>query len=114
MIIFTISLKKLDDFFNKKKQYKAKLIDVVIKLFNKKVNSIIILESEYHEFLPLFLRQKASKLLFYRPYNHHILFLPGKTPPFKPLYGINKNKNKNKKLKKYFKKNLDKGFIRVS
>ena len=56
MTIFTILLKKLDDFFNKKKQYKTRLIYAVIKLLNKEINPIIILESEYYEFLPLFLK----------------------------------------------------------
>ena len=71
-----------------------------------------MLKSEYHEFLSLFLRQEASKLLPYRPYNYYILFLSGKTPLFRSLNGISKDKNK--KLRKYFKKNLDKGFIRIS
>ena len=78
MIVFTILLKELDDFLNKEKQYKTRLIYITIRLLNKEINLIIILESEYHEFLSLFLRQKASKLLFYRPYNHYILFLSGK------------------------------------
>ena len=56
IIVFMVLLKELDDFFDKKKQYKARLVYVVIRLLNKEINSIIVLESEYHEFLPLFLR----------------------------------------------------------
>ena len=41
-----------------------------------------------------------------------MLFLSGKTLLFRPLYGISKDKNE--ELRKYLKKNLDKGFIRAS
>ena len=54
--VFTVLLKKLNDFFNKEKQYKARLIYVIVKLLNKEVNPIIVSESEYYEFLSLFLR----------------------------------------------------------
>ena len=56
MTVFTISLKKLNDFLNKEKQYKTRLIYAATRLLNKEIKLITVLEPEYHEFLPLFSR----------------------------------------------------------
>ena len=110
--IFIVLLRELDNFLDEEKQYKVRLAYAVVKLLDKNINPAIILKPDYHEFLPLFSRQKANKLPLHRPYDHYISLLPEKTPPFSPLYGISREENK--ELRKFLKENLDKCFIRAS
>ena len=44
--------------------------------------------SEYHEFLDVFDRSKADKLLSYRPYNYKIKLKGERQPPKSRLYPI--------------------------
>ena len=43
---------------------------------------------EYYNYLDVFLRKEANKLLERRPYDYKIVVKEGKHPRFGPLYGI--------------------------
>ena len=66
----------------------------------------------YHEFLPVFSKEKADGLPEHRPSDHRILLKPGSEPPWGPLYGMSREELL--VLKKYIHENLEKGFIRPS
>ena len=70
------------------------------------------LPTEYHDFLDVFSWADSDILLLHRLYDHKIPVMKEKTPPLGPLYGMSQDELK--VLKKYLKKNLSKGFIRVS
>jgi len=46
---------------------------------------------EYYNYLDVFLRKEANKLLERRPYNYKIVVKEGKHPGFRPLYGMSRN-----------------------
>ena len=79
---------------------------------DKNVDPATLLPPEYHEFLDVFSRRDSEVLPPHRPSDHHISLLPGKTPPYGPLYGMSRDENE--ALRVYLKENLNKGFIRAS
>jgi len=58
---------------------------LVLKKYTNPAIKVLI---EYHNYLDVFLRKKANKLLKRRLYNHKIIVKEGKYPRFGPLYGI--------------------------
>ena len=68
--------------------------------------------TEYHDFLDIFSQTDSHILPLHRPYDHKILLIEEKTPPWGLLYGISQDELK--VLKKYLKENLSKGFIKAS
>ena len=70
---------------------------------------------EFHSdlrFMKAFNKQNSNKLLPHRPYDHKIELEPEKRFSLGPFYGIFQNELL--VFQKYLKKNLAKGFIRVS
>ena len=67
----------------------------------------------YAKWMPIFIDEKGPKALSkHQPWDHEIKLIPGKRPPFGPLY---KSSAKELKfLKEWIKDNLEKGFIRKS
>ena len=83
-----------------------------IKL-DKNINPATILLPKYHKFLNLSSRKLAKTLPPHREgVDHHIKLIPGKTPPFGPLYNITRKENE--ELRAWLNENLIKGFIRAS
>jgi hypothetical protein len=70
------------------------------------------LPQEYYDFLDVFSKKEADKLLPYRLYNHKIQLKDSTEPPFGPMY--NMSRNELLVLKEYLKENLGKGFIQAS
>ena len=66
----------------------------------------------YHEFLDVFSREQADKLLASHPYDHKIRLQENQEPPFGQLY--NMSQDELKVLQEYLHKNLEKGFIQSS
>ncbi|SPC67452.1 uncharacterized protein UHOD_11751 [Ustilago sp. UG-2017b] len=71
-----------------------------------------IIPPEYHQYLDVFSRVEADKLLPHRTYNHHIPLEEGKSPPFGPIYSLSEHELKT--LWEYLEENLAKGFISPS
>ena len=70
------------------------------------------LPTEYHNFLNVFSQADSDILLMHCPYDHKILLMEEKTLLWGFLYSMSQDELK--VLKKYFKKNLSKMFIRAS
>lgn len=68
--------------------------------------------TEYHDYLDVFSRQDANTLPPHRVYDHKIPLVPGKEPPFGPLYSMNREELT--ALREWLDENLEKGFIRQS
>ena len=71
-----------------------------------------IVPVDYHEFLPLFDEVIARELPPHHPYDHSIPLKEGFTPPFGPIYSLNRVELET--LKTWIEDNLSKGFIRSS
>ncbi|SPC60939.1 uncharacterized protein UHOD_11199 [Ustilago sp. UG-2017b] len=71
-----------------------------------------IIPPEYHQYLDVFSRVRADKLLPHRTYDHHIPLEEGKSPPFGPIYSLSEHELKT--LRGYLEENLAKGFISPS
>ncbi|SOV04067.1 uncharacterized protein UDID_19529 [Ustilago sp. UG-2017a] len=71
-----------------------------------------IIPQEYHQYLDVFSRVKADKLLPHRTYDHQIPLEEGKSPPFGPIYSLSEHELKT--LREYLEENLAKGFISPS
>ena len=71
-----------------------------------------VLPPEYHDFLDVFSQTQADKLPPHRKADHKIELMPGKEPPYGPLYSMSQDELK--VLKKFLDENLEKGFIRPS
>ncbi|SOV04672.1 uncharacterized protein UDID_17163 [Ustilago sp. UG-2017a] len=71
-----------------------------------------IIPQEYHQYLDVFSRVKADKLLPHRTYDHQIPLEEGKSPPFGPIYSLSEHELKT--LQEYLEENLAKGFISPS
>jgi hypothetical protein len=67
---------------------------------------------EYHDFVDVFSKAKASVLAPHRPYDHRIDFAEGTTAPYGPIYPLSEKELK--LLKDYIDEHLAKGFIRPS
>ena len=63
-----------------------------------------IVPQQYHEFLDLFRKPAAAKLPEHKTYDHEIPLVPGKTPPFGPIYGLSEPELK--ALREYIVENL--------
>ena len=70
------------------------------------------LATEYYDFFDVFSQADLDILSPHHLYDHKILLMEEKTPPWGFLYNISQDKFK--VLKKYLKENLSKGFIRAS
>lgn len=68
--------------------------------------------AEYHKWIRVFSPREADTLPPHRPYDHKIPLLPGKQPPFGPLYPMSHEELK--ALRSWLDENLQKGFIRQS
>ncbi|KAG8935233.1 hypothetical protein FRC01_005489 [Tulasnella sp. 417] len=66
----------------------------------------------FHCFADVFSKAKADKLPPHRPFDMEIDLLPGKTPPFGPIYSLTQPEQE--ELQRYITENLQKGFIRPS
>ncbi|SOV07052.1 uncharacterized protein UDID_18707 [Ustilago sp. UG-2017a] len=71
-----------------------------------------IIPPEYHQYLDVFSRVEADKLLPHRTYDHQIPLEEGKSPPFGPIYSLSEHELKT--LREYLEENLAKGFISPS
>ncbi|SPC60765.1 uncharacterized protein UHOD_11147 [Ustilago sp. UG-2017b] len=71
-----------------------------------------IIPPEYHQYLDVFSRVRADKLLPHRTYDHHIPLEEGKSPPFGPIYSLSEHELKT--LRGYLEENLAKGFVSPS
>ncbi|SOV05892.1 uncharacterized protein UDID_19059 [Ustilago sp. UG-2017a] len=71
-----------------------------------------IIPQEYHQYLDVFSRVKADKLLPHRTYDHQIPLEEGKSPPFGPIDSLSEHELKT--LREYLEENLAKGFISPS
>ncbi|SOV08562.1 uncharacterized protein UDID_17421 [Ustilago sp. UG-2017a] len=71
-----------------------------------------IIPPEYHQYLNVFSRVEADKLLPHRTYDHQIPLEEGKSPPFGPIYSLSEHELKT--LREYLEENLAKGFISPS
>ena len=69
------------------------------------------LPTEYHDFFDIFSWADSDILPPHHPYDHKILLIEEKTPPWGSLYSMSQDEIK--VLKKYPEKNLSKEFIRV-
>ena len=96
MELFSISIKDVEKAL-KPKQH----TDPATKLF-----------PEFHDFFEFFSQQEANKLPQHRFYDHKIKFMEGKQPGYGFLYSMFQGELQ--VLKKFFDKNLAKGFIRAS
>ena len=67
---------------------------------------------EYHDFLPLFDEVIARELPPHQPYDHSIPLKKDFTPPFGPIYSLNRVELET--LKAWIEDNLSKEFIRSS
>ncbi|KAG9590724.1 hypothetical protein KCU77_g7839, partial [Aureobasidium melanogenum] len=79
---------------------------------SKDVDPALILPLQYHEYLDVFSRKDAKTLPPHRPYDHAIDLLPGKEPPYGPLYSMSRDESE--ELLRELKSQLDSGFIRAS
>jgi hypothetical protein len=96
--VFTISFKDI-----LKEQAKEEAVEINLKL---------ILLKEFHEYLNVFLKQAADKLLPYRYANHHIVIEKDLKLGHVLLY--NMSREELDLMKKYIENNLSKGFIKAS
>ncbi|SPC60615.1 uncharacterized protein UHOD_11134 [Ustilago sp. UG-2017b] len=71
-----------------------------------------IIPPEYHQYLDVFSRVRADKLLPHCTYDHHIPLEEGKSPPFGPIYSLSEHELKT--LRGYLEENLAKGFVSPS
>ena len=71
-----------------------------------------IIPPEYHQYLDIFSKAEASKLLLHCTYDHQIPLEEGKSPPFRPIYSLSEHELKT--LLEYLEENLAKGFISPS
>ncbi|SPC63495.1 uncharacterized protein UHOD_11281 [Ustilago sp. UG-2017b] len=71
-----------------------------------------IIPPEYHQYLDVFSRVEADKLLPHHTYDHQIPLEEGKSPPFGPIYSLSEHELKT--LRGYLEENLAKGFISPS
>lgn len=60
---------------------------------SKDVNPTLILPNQYYEYLDVFSRKDVKTLPPYRPYNYAIDLVPGKEPPYSPLYSMSRDKS---------------------
>ena len=67
---------------------------------------------EYQDFFPLFNEVIVRELPLHRPCNHTMPLKEGFTPPFGPIYSLNRVEFET--LHEWIKENLAKGFIRSS
>ncbi|KAH0358992.1 hypothetical protein KCU65_g10159, partial [Aureobasidium melanogenum] len=79
---------------------------------SKDVDPALILPLQYHEYLDVFSRKDAKTLPPHRTYDHAIDLLPGKEPPYGPLYSMSRDESE--ELLRELKSQLDSGFIRAS
>jgi len=79
---------------------------------NKDIDPKILLPERYHDCINTFRRAQSDKLPPHRVYDHAIDLVPGKLPPYGPLY--NMTREENEELRKELDKQLSKGFIRSS
>ena len=79
---------------------------------SKDVDPALILPTQYHEYLDVFSRKDAKTLPPHRNYDHAIELLPGKEPPYGPLYSMSRDESE--ELLRELKSQLDSGFIRAS
>ncbi|SYW81988.1 uncharacterized protein UHO2_00473 [Ustilago hordei] len=71
-----------------------------------------IIPPEYHQYLDIFSKTEANKLLLHCTYDHQIPLEEGKSPPFRPIYSLSEHELKT--LLEYLEENLAKGFISPS
>ena len=100
--IFSLSLYEINKALAREKVAKA----------SDTANLKEIVPVDYHEFLPLFDEVIARELPPHRPYDHLIPLKEGFTPPFGPIYSLNRVELET--LKTWIEDNLSKGFIRSS
>src|SRR5882724_8554096 len=67
---------------------------------------------DYHDFMDMFSKSKASKLASHQPYNLKITLDEGTAPPFGPIYSLSQEELA--ALCKFIDENLATGFIRPS
>ncbi|KAG9665731.1 hypothetical protein KCU87_g10162, partial [Aureobasidium melanogenum] len=79
---------------------------------SKDVDPALILPNQYHEYLDVFSRKDAKTLPPHRSYDHAIDLVPGKEPPYGPLYSMSRDESE--ELLRELKSQLDSGFIRAS
>lgn len=79
---------------------------------SKDVDPALLLPKIYCDYLDVFSRKEANELPPHRPYDHAIDLLPGKEPPYGPLYLMSRAESE--ELLKELKSQLGKGFIRAS
>jgi hypothetical protein len=77
-----------------------------------KVDLKTMIPKEYHDFLDLFDKAKASALPPHRYIDHKMPLEPDSTPPFGPLYSLSKLELE--ALRKFLDENLNRGFLRAS
>jgi hypothetical protein len=58
---------------------------LVLKKHTNPATKVLV---EYYNYLDIFLRKEANKLLKRRLYNYKIIVEEGRYPRFRPLYGI--------------------------
>jgi hypothetical protein len=71
-----------------------------------------IVPRQYHNYLNLFRKPAAAKLPEHKTYDHEIPLVPGKSPPFGPMYGLSEPELK--ALREYIDENLARSFICAS
>ena len=71
-----------------------------------------LIPEEYHEYLDVFDKEKANCYLELRPWDHKIEIKPGFEPKLFKTYNLTQEEQS--ELNKFLKKNLDKGYIKLS
>lgn len=79
---------------------------------SKDVDPAILLPKRHHQHLKVFRRSDSNELPPHRSYDHAIDLLPGKEPPYGPLYSMTREENE--ELRRELHTQLSKGFIRAS
>ena len=79
---------------------------------SKDIDPKLLLPPRYHDHLRVFQRSKSNELPPHRPYDHAIDLIPGKEPPYGPLYSMTREENE--ELRRKLNTQLSKGFIRSS
>ncbi|EKD12118.1 retrotransposon nucleocapsid protein [Drepanopeziza brunnea f. sp. 'multigermtubi' MB_m1] len=77
-----------------------------------RIDPAIVVPLQYHDYLNAFDQDEANKLVPYKDCDHAIELKPSAILPYSPLYNISQDELL--VLRKFFKENLDKGFIRAT